>query len=461
MQGQKGSENMNKNILNIGKKKKSEKSAKRSEKAEKPQIDDKKESESESNDRFAAFMDEEDLEIFKDDYFESNYGYSASDDIGSTSKPKKSAPEKTASKANNNDYKTPRRPKANLTREQRRLIQNLRYFLVFFIIVGIAVFLSFQLLFRTSEIQVVNGDKVPYTDAQIIEVSGLKLKENIFTSKKKLAVKKITEEFPFIEDASVSFKIPATQIITVEPAVPSYYIAVSEGFAKISANARVLEITKEQDMSIPLLRGLKMNNAAVGEYITFEKAVTQQILSDVIDSIHENNVPNIYGIDISNAAGIKLNYDNRITILLGLHEDVRYKLKTAMTIINTELTPADKGDLDVSLANGNRKASYFTPVTTNTVSVAGSSSQQSTSSTSSNSNSSRSDDYYEVPPTTLRPVISQAESSQPDTEKGNEDNNDENDYFDDYYYEDDQQQDYYENEQPDQNINDEYGTNYY
>ena len=171
-----------------------------------------------------------------------------------------------------------------------------------------------------------------------------------------------------------------------------------------------------------------MTNASVGEYIKFEKAATKQILGEVIASIHENNVPNIFGIDISNAAGIKLNYDNRITILLGLPEDVGYKLKTAMTIINTQLTAQDRGDLDVSLANGSRKASYFTPITTNTVSTAASS--------QTSQASSKTDDDYDTP-TTLRPVISQAETSENNT------NDNYDDYYDDYYYEDDYNNDYY------------------
>jgi len=441
-------------VTNTGKDKKSKNIRPSAKAAEKPRRTERSENTYNEEDRFALFMDDDDLDVLKDDYFKSNYGYSESEERKRTSKQNTKRNDKANSKAKEDEYKAPPRPRVHLTREQLKFRRTLRYVTVFLITVGVAVFFSFQLLFRTSEIKVENSKGLPYTDAQIIEASGLKLKENIFTSKKKLAVKKITEKFPYIENAAVSFKIPATQIITVEPAVASYSVAVSEGYAKISANARVLEITPEQDTSIPLLRGLKMTNASVGEYITFEKAATKQILGEVIASIHENNVPNIFGIDISNAAGIKLNYDNRITILLGLPEDVGYKLKTAMTIINTELTAADRGDLDVSLANGNRKASYFTPVTTNTVSAVGASSQTSQA-------SSKTDDDYDTP-TTLRPVISQAETSDNNTNADNTYNNDDNEeenYYDDYYYEDEYGNDYYEYEEPDLNNNYDYEEN--
>lgn len=422
------------------KRNKSKRPTKTEEKPKRAEID---ESEFSDEERFALFMDDDDIDVLKDDYFKSNYGYSE-EESRSTSKHNTKKQDKSGGESKEDVYKAPSRPRVHLTREQLKFRRTVRYAAVFLVTVGIAVFFSFQLLFRTSEIKVENAQGLPYTEQQIIEASGLKLKENIFTSKKKLAVKRITEKFPYIENAEVSYKIPATQIITVEPAVASYSVAVTEGYAKISANARVLEITPEQDMSIPLLRGLKMTNASVGEYIKFEKAATKQILGEVIASIHENNVPNIFGIDISNAAGIKLNYDNRITILLGLPEDVGYKLKTAMTIINTQLTSQDRGDLDVSLANGSRKASYFTPVTTNTVSTAASS--------QTSQASSKTDDDYDTP-TTLRPVISQAETSENNTNDNYED------YYDDYYYEDDYNNDYYPYEEPDLNNNYDYEEN--
>ncbi len=263
-----------------------------------------------------------------------------------------------------------------LTKAQRKFRTVLSYVIVFAVIVALSVFLSLTVVFKTTEI-VIKGDNIPYSAEEVIQTSGLKQGENIFTSRKKFAAKKIVEKYPYIESAEVSVKIPGTQIITVEAAIPSFQVSVSGGFAVVSAKNRVLEITEKQRANIPLLKGLKVTNTAVGEYISFEKAATQQVLNEVINNINENEVPNIYGIDISNSANIKLNYDNRITILLGVPEDVGYKLRTAMSIINNQLAASDKGDLDVSLANSDRKSSYFTPIYSNTVNIDGSSSPSS------------------------------------------------------------------------------------
>lgn len=274
------------------------------------------------------------------------------------------------------------------TVKQRKIRSMLLYIGLFLIIVVSAVVLSVTIVFKTDNIIVVG--ETPYDTQEIIDASGLYYGENIFLSRKKAAAKNIVDAFPYIESAEITFKIPGTQIITVEGAVPSYEVAVNGGYAIISSKGRVLTHIDSASGTVPLLKGVKVTDTEVGKYIKFEKNSTQQILTDVIDCINANEIPSIYGIDISNAADIKLNYDNRITISLGVPEDIEYKLRTAMTIINTELAATDKGDLDVSLANSERKSSYFTPIYSNTITI-----EDGTTSSSSVSNSSNEESQTE------------------------------------------------------------------
>ena len=311
----------------------------------------------------------------KDDYFDRLYGGSViKEDESKNSHKERSGSSRKEIKPLKSDRRERIYKVKELTKKQRKTRTLLSYFAVFVVVVVIAFALSLTVMFKTTEI-IVNGENIPYSDEEIIKASGLSYSENIFLAKRKAAVKNIVNKYPYIEAAEVTFRIPGTQIITVDAAIPSYQVAVNEGFAIVSAKGRVLEITETQRANIPLLKGLKLTDSREGEYINFEKTTTQQILNEVINNINDNQVPNIYGIDISNSANIKLNYDNRITILLGVPEDVGYKLRTAMAIINKELSATDKGDLDVSLANSDRKSSYFTPIYSNTVDIDESSSK--------------------------------------------------------------------------------------
>ncbi len=400
--------------------------------------------------RFSNFDVEKKDKEEKDDYFDRFYGGSSGRDRRERSSKNDSERKSPERKKPAGDYSEKPSPNKVLTKEQRKFRTVLSYAIVFSVIVVLAVVLSLTVIFRTTDITVEGGD-MPYSSEEIIETSGLKYGENIFMSQKKLAVKKIVDKYPYIENAEVSVKIPGTQIISLEVATPSFQVAMSDGFAIVSAKSRVLEISAKQRANIPLLKGLKLKDTQVGQYISFEKNTTQQVLSEVINNINENQVPNIYGIDISNSASIKLNYDNRITILLGVPEDVGYKLRTAMAIINNELAATDKGELDVSLASSDRKSSYFTPIYSNTVSADDSASSSVSSSSSdggSGDSTLRNADEY----------MNRNSSGTTSSEEGDYDYLDDiidegGDYEDDYEYEDE--------EETTPNIRSEYGTNYY
>ncbi len=434
---------------------------------------------SSENDRFAAFettpkesktkspsrTDQSRFSVFdvskteeeKDDYFEKLYGDTKTQNTYSKRKNYTEPDEKSANEQIERSYK-----RRELTKKQRKTRTIISYAAVFTVVVLLAFVLSLTVMFKTTEI-VVKGENIPYSNEQIISTSGLSLNENIFLAKRKAAVKKIVDKYPYIESAEVTFRIPGTQIITVETAIPSYQVAVSEGFAIVSAKGRVLEIANKQRANIPLLKGLKLTGSREGEYINFEKNTTQQILNEVINNINENEVPNIYGIDISNSASIKLNYDNRITILLGMPEDVGYKLRTAMAIINKELAATDRGDLDVSLASSDRKSSYFTPIYSNTVDIDESTPKASTSSIASakpnadtysvNSNTIKSAEDY------LNELNSGGTSSKQETEDYNVDFEDIIE-DDNYYNEEEYVSEADESKPTGGNIISDYGTNY-
>lgn len=352
----------------------------------------KKPSYSNFEDKSLAQPDEE-----RDIYFDTYYGRNSKHSGASKGKAKsKNSSPKAQSKSGTSgkkirkeDYLTEPVKVKELTAKQRKFRAMLTNVAVFLGVVIIAILVSVTILFKTDEF-VIEGENIPYDTQQIVDASGLDYGDNIFLTRRKAAAKKIVNNFPYIENAEVSFRIPGTMIITLETAIPSYEVKVNDGYAVISAQGRVLEKSIEPYPNIPLLKGVRVTDTEVGHYINFENDTTRQILAEVIDNINENSVPDIYGIDISNTANIKLNYDNRITILLGVPEDVGYKLRTAMAIINHQLASTDKGDLDVSLANSDRKASYFTPIYSNTVTIDTdvSADKNSDSDTSSSTNSS-------------------------------------------------------------------------
>ena len=257
-----------------------------------------------------------------------------------------------------------RRRKKSLTSTQIKRRRIALYSSIFAAVVAIGVILSLTVLFKTEKIEVV-GDKY-YSKEQIIAFSGVDYQENIFIGAMYNTSEKVVENLSYIESVSVSFNIPDTITITVVDATPSYVIPNGKSFLLISSKGRILEeITENTDK--PLLTCGKVKTTEVGKYVAFNDANVPDILSDVSQCLIDNKIKNITAFDVSDTANIKLVYDGKITINIGLPDDIDYKIRTAMTIINEKLDPNNTGlvagTLDVS-ACSTSKISHYKPAAT-------------------------------------------------------------------------------------------------
>lgn len=258
-----------------------------------------------------------------------------------------------------------RRRKKSLTSTQIKRRRIALYSSIFAAVVAIGVILSLTVLFKTEKIEVV-GDKY-YSKEQIIAFSGVDYQENIFIGAMYNTSEKVVENLSYIENVSVSFNIPDTITITVVDATPSYVIPNGKSFLLISSKGRILEEITENTDKLPLLTCGEVKTTEVGKYVAFNDANVPDILSDVSQCLIDNKIKNITAFDVSDTANIKLVYDGKITINIGLPDDIDYKIRTAMTIINEKLDPNNTGlvagTLDVS-ACSTSKISHYKPAAT-------------------------------------------------------------------------------------------------
>lgn len=253
-----------------------------------------------------------------------------------------------------------RKLKKPLSAKQFRLKRILLCSSICAVVVIIGAVLSLTVLFKTENIEV-EGNKYYYDD-QIIGFSSVEMQKNIFLAKWGSTPELIQENLPYIESASVDFVIPDTIVIKVKNAVPSYVIKNGNDFLIISSKGRIIDRATENTSNLPELKCGELKSTKVGEYISFNDDNVIDILNDVAKSLSENNIEKITSIDVTDTANISFVYDGRITIKLGLPDDIDYKLRTAITIINEKLDPNKtgtiSGTLDVSSCNINKMSHY-------------------------------------------------------------------------------------------------------
>ena len=264
-----------------------------------------------------------------------------------------------------------RRNKKHRTPKQLRVRRLLFSSAILFVVLAVGVILSLTVLFKTEKIEV-EGDSYYYED-QIIAFSNVQLQQNIFFATIGSTPELISENLPYVEEADVSFAIPDTVKITITNATPSYVIKQANGYLLISSKGRILDTIAENTDKLPELKCGELDVTEVGKNVSFADENVPDILQAVSESLIENEVKDITGFDVTDTANITLNYDDRIIVNIGLPEDVDYKIKTAMAIINEKLDPNGSktitGTLDVSTANKNKVSRYLpfeetVPVTT-------------------------------------------------------------------------------------------------
>lgn len=273
--------------------------------------------------------------------------------------------ERRAQEIRSQESEVIRRHKKHLTPQQIKRRRIIMCSSIFAVVLIVGVILSLTVLFKTEKIDI-EGDQY-YYDEQIVAFSSVELQQNIFIAAMNATPQEIIDNLPYIEDVKIGFSVPDTVTIKITDAVPSYVISNNGSYLVVSSKGRILERVAENSSNLPELSCDELKTTEVGEYVSFSDNNIPDILEDVSESLSANEVTNITGFDVTDTANITLNYDNRILINLGLPEDIDYKIKTAMAIINEKLDPnntgAITGTLDVSTCN-TTKMSHYKPLET-------------------------------------------------------------------------------------------------
>ena len=252
--------------------------------------------------------------------------------------------------------------KKPLSKRQRKLKNIALCSGIVLVVLMVGAVLSLTVLFKCEKIEVTGVSR--YEESDIIAAGKLSYGENIFMLDKASASKNIEEKYPYIEKADITFGIPNRIIINVTEATPEYYIQNGTKFYITSKDGKVLEEAVDRELDIPTIIGCKLKDVKVGEIAKPENDKILTVLNEIATTMEANGVTGIKEINLTDMSNIELNYQNRITIALGMPEYIDYKMRTAMTIIFTKLSESDKGRLDCSnliedRTDGKSNKSYF------------------------------------------------------------------------------------------------------
>lgn len=249
-----------------------------------------------------------------------------------------------------------------LSPARRKLRRVLSYAAIITVVLVVGIVLSLTVLFKTQAYEVTGVTR--YTESEIISACGINKGENIFLAPKRPAEKRVKNAFPYVEEVRVSFDIPDTIKIAVTEAVEGYLVKISDtDYLVISTRGRILDRCADKGAyALPIFIGPTPVSGEPGDYVSYEDETVVAMIDSITQTFADNGYQGITEIDATKPADISFTYDNRIKVRLGIPEELDYKIRTAMTIINENLdknqTGTTQGVLDVSRCNSTKR-SYF------------------------------------------------------------------------------------------------------
>ena len=254
------------------------------------------------------------------------------------------------------------RPQKRKTRKAKKTMRR-RIFLLFSCFVVLSTVFTgltfvFLEVFKINNIYVEGNTK--YDDKEIIKSSGISIEDNLCFANASKAEEEIYRAFPYVETVKIKKKLLKTIKINVEISEPQFAVKMEDGYLIISKSGKILERSEELPTELVGINGANFSPDEDGVKLIYENSALLEALNKSLNAFKENYLYGIKEIDVSDFEHITVNYDNRITIIIGKYEDIPYKILTAREILNNKIGSSEKGTLDLrSLKNNNR--SYFTP----------------------------------------------------------------------------------------------------
>lgn len=200
-----------------------------------------------------------------------------------------------------------------------------------------AVVLVLVLFFNINTVTV-SGDNV-YSEADIVEASGVKIGDNLIFSSAKKINQNLTEKLPYIREVKIKRRLPARLEIIVTKTEAEYAVMTEGAYALLDGSGKVLEKGLNFVGDNIILANLgKVTSAEAGKTIELENEQIFMKLMELRKAIDECGIKGITSVDVTNIYDIKLVYQGRITLILGDTDgtDMDHKLSLAAEAIKTQ-----------------------------------------------------------------------------------------------------------------------------
>ena len=239
-------------------------------------------------------------------------------------------------------------------RRKKALIAVLISLLTVLIIVFSAIM---AFLFFKVETITVKGTVSNYSQNEIVEATGVKIKDNLLFVNKKKIEQSLVEKMPYIKTVKIEKKLPSTIIVNITQTKNEICILSDEKYYAADKDGKILAKLDVADENLPLFILPKGCSITVGKEIEIEDTVLYDLFYNCIDLTKTYSFK-INEVDISDTYNLHLLVDDRLKVKVGSPNNFDLKLAHFNTMLPNVPSGA-KGTVDLSSWTPENKKVFF------------------------------------------------------------------------------------------------------
>ncbi len=227
---------------------------------------------------------------------------------------------------------------------------------IVFIITAFMLFLLITFGFQLKNVNV-SGMTV-YSPDEIAEWVNENAADNVLLMGTSDLEDKLSAAFPKLKNVSVEKDFPNAVTVTAEDDSPVYYITLDGEHYILSEDLKVISRTTDVSLTKELLAvEIKdIKKAVTGDILEFYYDYQYDYIKDLLTDIITHDISHgVISVDADDKFDIKINYDGRFTVMIGVGENVKTKLTLAKAYIDS-LPDGEKGIID---STSTEKGSYI------------------------------------------------------------------------------------------------------
>ena len=173
-----------------------------------------------------------------------------------------------------------------------------------------------------------------YDEEAIIGISGIRIGQSVLTVNKTRVSNTLEKTFHYTEKVKIRISWNRHVTIEITEATPMGAVYAEGCWVVVDETGKGLEavpIESERPLRQCYIKGAGVLSAQPGQQVLDEESLA--LVTEILDDLEAAALTDISVIDIENRNDIRLNWKNRITILLGNDSNLRFEIAAAATTL--------------------------------------------------------------------------------------------------------------------------------